>query len=460
MSGRRRVVVIGGGFGGLYLVKSLRRAPVDITLIDRRNHHLFQPLLYQVATGGLSPANIAAPLRGILSRQENARVLLGEAAGVDAARRRVRMRDGADVPYDTLVIATGVINNYFGNDHWEQRAPGLKSIEDATRIRAQILYAFEAAERETDPQRRRDWLTFVIIGAGPTGVELAGAVAEIARNTLRHDFRTINPADAHVILLDAANQVLPGYPDDLSASAAEQLRELNVDVRTGLMVQDIRPDAVVVGQGEARERIPARTTLWAAGVRASAMGRVLASATDCELDRGGRIIVEADCSIPGYPDIFVIGDLAHSAHQGDKPLPGIAPVAMQQGKYVARLIRARVTGKAVGPFRYRHKGDMATIGRARAVADLGRWHVSGYFAWLAWLFVHLVFLIEFQNRVLVLIQWAWNYITFNRAARLITGEGVTLDDVPPDELPQAAASNGTSRGSGPAVPVGERGADG
>lgn len=414
-------MVVGGGFGGLYALKSLRCAPVDLTLVDRRNFHLFQPLLYQVATGGLSPANIAAPLRSILAQQKNARVLLGEVVGIDPQQRCVHLHEGASVPYDTLVVATGATHNYFGNDHWEPLAPGLKTLEDATCIRARILHAFEAAERGSDREQVCAWLTFVIIGAGPTGVEMAGAVAELARDTLRHEFRMINPADAHVLLVDAADRVLPSYPLALSARAAGSLARLGVTVRTGVSVADCWPTEVVLRSPAGEERIATRTVIWAAGVRASRLGRVLAEATGAPLDRLGRVAVEPDLTVPQHPEIFVIGDLASCPDANGRPLPGIAPVAMQQGRYVARLIEHRLRGRTLTAFRYRHRGSMATIGRAAAVADLGWIRFSGYPAWLAWLFVHLMFIVEFQNRLLVLLQWAWNYFTRNRSARLITG---------------------------------------
>jgi NADH dehydrogenase len=421
MTNRHRVVVIGGGFGGLYVVQSLRHAPVDITLIDRRNFHLFQPLLYQVATGALSPANIAAPLRSILARQKNTRVLMGEVVAIDPQRRGVQLREGARIPYDTLVVATGATHNYFGNEHWEPLAPGLKTLEDATRIRARILQAFEAAERETDHQRIRAWLTFVVIGAGPTGVEMAGAVAEVARDTLRHDFRSIDPAAARVLLVDAADRVLPAYPAELSARAAISLARLGVTVRTGVSVTDIRPEEAVLRCPAGVERVATRTVIWAAGVRASILGQILATATGAALDRFGRVVVEPDLTLPRHPDILVIGDLACCADAEGQPLPGIAPVAMQQGRYVARLIAQRLRGRTLPAFTYRHRGSMATIGRAAAVADLGWIRFSGYPAWLVWLFVHLMFIVEFHNRLLVFLQWAWNYFTRNRSARLITG---------------------------------------
>jgi len=428
-------VIVGGGFGGLYAALSLRREPVHVTMIDQRNFHLFQPLLYQVATGGLSPANIAAPLRAILSRQDNACVLLAEATGIDAEKRQVILSDGA-VSYDTLIVAAGASHHYFGNEHWQPLAPGLKTVEDATEIRRRILLAFEAAERTFDADKRRAWLTFVIVGAGPTGLELAGTLSEIAHDTLKRDFRHINPADAQILLLEGADRVLPPFPSDLSAAAAAALSRLGVTVRTGAMVTDVRLDAVTIRAGEATETISTQTVIWAAGVKASPLGQVLADArrpcaearrpcaeaTGAELDRTGRVLVEGDCSVPGHPDILVIGDLAHHAGADGKPLPAVAPVAMQQGRYVGRLIRARLRGKSLPPFRYRDRGMMATIGRAAAVADIKGLRVTGYPAWLAWLFVHLMYLVQFENRQLVFLQWGWSYFTRNRAARLITGE--------------------------------------
>ncbi len=420
MDGRHRVVIVGGGFGGLHTALRLRRAPVEVTLIDRRNFHLFQPLLYQVATGGLSPANIASPLRALLRRQKNTRVLLGEAIDVDVAGRRLILSDGA-VPYDTLILAAGARDAYFGHDEWERLAPGLKTIEDATEMRRRILFAFEAAERETDPARVREWLTFVIVGGGPTGVELAGAVAEIAHHTLRGNFRSIDPRTARIVVLEGADRLLLAYPPSLSAKAARSLDRLGVTVRTGTLVTDIAPDAVTVKTKVGSERLAARTVLWAAGVQAAPLGRALTRAAGVAADRGGRVVVASDCSLPGHPEIFVIGDLAHFSDPAGKPLPGVAPVAMQQGRYVAKLIAARLGGESLAPFAYKDRGSLATIGRNAAVADFGRLRFGGYLAWLAWLFIHLLFLVEFENRLLVLLQWGWNYFTRNRAARLITG---------------------------------------
>jgi NADH dehydrogenase len=418
-----RVLIVGGGFGGLYAAQALRRAPVELTLVDRRNFHLFQPLLYQVATGGLSPANIAAPLRAVLRRQKNARVLLGEVTSFDPARRRVLLSDGTELAYDSLVVAAGVGHSYFGHDEWAAVAPALKTIEDATEIRRRILLAFEAAERETDPARRRAWLTFVIVGGGPTGVELAGTLGEIAQHTLSQEFRSIDPSEARILLVEGLDRVLPPYPAKLSAAAALALERRKVTVRTDTRVVAIDAGSVTVKSGEATERIPARTVVWAAGVRASPLGRALADASSVKLDAAGRVLVEPDLTIAGHPEVFVIGDLATFTHQTGKPLPGVAQVAMQQGRYVADLIRRRVSGDTTErPFHYQNRGDMAVLGRGSAVADVfGRLRVSGFFAWLLWLFIHLMYLVEFDNRVLVFLQWAWSYFTWDRGARLITG---------------------------------------
>jgi NADH dehydrogenase len=420
MATGHRVVIVGGGFGGLHTALHLKRAPAEVTLLDRRNFHLFQPLLYQVATGGLSPANIAAPLRALLRRQTNTRVLLGEAVDVDVANRRLILSDG-EVPYDTLILAAGSGDAYFGHDEWERLAPGLKTVEDATEVRRRILLAFETAEREADPARVREWLTFVLVGGGPTGVEMAGAVAEVAHHTLRGNFRSIDPRTARIILLEGGDRLLPAFPPDLSAKAAKQLERLGVTVRVGALVTDVRPDGVTVKTRDGTESIAARTLLWSAGVRASPLGRALAKAAGAETDRSGRVVVGPDFSVPGHPEIFVIGDLAHYKGPDGKPLPGLAPVAMQQGGYVARLIGARLRGQSLPPFAYKDKGTLAVIGRNAAVANFGWLRFGGRLAWLAWLFIHLMFLVEFENRLLVLLQWGWNYFTRNRAARLITG---------------------------------------
>ncbi|MGH7163742.1 MAG: NAD(P)/FAD-dependent oxidoreductase [Planctomycetota bacterium] len=414
---QHRVVILGGGFGGLYAARKLRRAPVRVTLVDRRNFHLFQPLLYQVATGGLSPANIAAPLRAVVRRQGNAQVLLAEARGFDVARRRVLLSDG-EVEYDSLLVATGVENDYFGNESWRALAPGLKTVEDAAGIRGRILGAFEAAER--DPAASEAQLTFVIVGGGPTGVELAGALGEISRYTLRRDFRRIDPSRARIVLVEGAERVLSSFPASLAAKAARALGRLGVEVRAGTRVAAIEEGAVRLEGGET---LRARTVLWAAGVRASALGAALARETGARTDRMGRLHVLPDLTLPGRPEIFVLGDLAHCAGEDGKPLPGVAPVAMQQGRYASRLVAARLRGESLPPFRYTDMGTMATIGRAAAVADLRGLRFSGYPAWLIWLFVHLINLIQFESKMLVLFQWAWSYVTFGRTARLITGEG-------------------------------------
>ena len=419
MSNTHRVVILGGGFGGLYAARALRRAPVQVTLVDRRNFHLFQPLLYQVATGGLSPANIATPLRNILKRQPNARVLLGEATGLDPLGRRVILSDG-EVSYDTLVVALGSSHHYFGRDEWSRLAPGLKTIEDAIEMRRRILIAFERAERESDPSRLRALLTFVVVGGGPTGVELAGALAEIARDTLSHEFRSIDPSHARILLVEGSPRVLSAYPPDLSDKAIRSLQALGVTVRTGTVVTDVQPDAVAVRCGEQVERIPAATVLWGAGVQASPFGKVLAETAGATLDRAGRVSVSPDLSLPGHPEILVVGDMANFTHERASPLPGVAQVAMQQGAYAARLIRNRLQGRPTPPFRYRDHGMMATIGRHAAVADVFGFRFAGNLAWLAWLCIHLVQLVQFENRLLVFAQWAWSYFTFNRAARLIT----------------------------------------
>jgi NADH dehydrogenase len=418
---KHRVVILGGGFGGLYAVQSLKNAPVEVTLIDRRNFHLFQPLLYQVATGWLSPANIASTLRAVLKRQENARVLLGEAIDIDVSSRQVILTDGK-VVYDTLIVATGSRHHYFGNDHWEALAPGLKTIEDATEIRRRIFLAFEAAERESDPAKIRAYLTFVIVGGGPTGVELSGALTEIARDTLINDFRNIDPADAQILLIEAAERILTPYPAELAKKAESFLRDHGVSILANSVVTAIEPGAVVTKRGETVRRIPCHTVLWAAGVQASFLGKILSKSTGAKLDRSGRLLVEPDLSLPGHPEVFAIGDLANYSHQTGQPLPGIAPVAMQQGRYVAKLICARLLGKPVPRFHYKDRGSMAIVGRGSGIAVLGRLKLSGFVAWLAWLFVHLVNLIEFENRILVLVQWGWYYFRRNRAARLITGD--------------------------------------
>jgi NADH:ubiquinone reductase (H+-translocating) len=424
------VVIVGGGFGGLHAARRLKHAPVRVTLVDRRNFHLFQPLLYQVATGALSPANIAAPLRAILKRQKNTQVLLAEVTDIDLARRHLLLSDDA-IDYDYLILAAGARDNYFGHDEWEIYAPGLKTVEDATDIRRRILLAFEAAERETDPESRQAWLTFVIVGGGATGVELAGAMGELAHHTLRGNFQCINPAEARILLLEGADRVLPPYVPKLSARAAAALVKLGVTVRTGTFVTDIQQDAVTVRSGDKTERIATQTVLWAAGVRASSLSLVLSKAPGVDQDRSGRIIVQRDLTVPGHPEVFVIGDMAQCKDEAGKPLPGVAPVAIRQGRYAADLIQKRLRGETLPPFRYKDRGSMATIGRNAAVVDLGWIRFSGFLAWLAWLFVHLITLVLFSNRLLVFMQWAYNYITRNRSARLITGENLLPLKCPP-----------------------------
>ena len=430
---KHRVVIVGGGFGGLQAARSLARVAVDVVLVDRRNHHLFQPLLYQVATGTLSPANIAAPLRSLVRRQRNTRVLLTEARGIDISQRRLTCRD-VELDYDTLILAAGSSHSYFGHPEWESAAPGLKSIEDATAIRARILTAFERAEREQDPETIRRCLTFLIVGGGPTGVELAGALAEISRHTLGRDFRGINPADARILLVEGMDRILGGFTPDLSARAQRALEKLGVTVLTGATATRVTHDGVELSQGQGSTWVPAATVLWAAGVQASPLGRLLSQATGTPLDRAGRAVVNADLSIPGHPEILVIGDMAHFALGEGRQLPALAPVAIQQGRYVANLIAARLAGRALPPFRYRDRGSMATIGRFKAVADVRGWRFSGLLAWLAWLLVHLMAIVQFHNRLLVLMQWSWHYTTWNRSARLITGEASS----------EPAASGGSS----------------
>lgn len=417
----KQVVIIGGGFGGLYAAKAMGRLPLHLTLVDKRNFHLFQPLLYQVATGGLSPGDIASPLRGVVGRQKNTWVVQGEVVDIDPQSRQVILMDGV-LPYDVLVVATGVRHSYFGRDEWERSAPGLKTIEDALEIRRRVFTAFERAEREPDPVRRQMWQTFVLVGAGPTGVELAGALGELANRTLRHDFKQIDPTQTRILLLEGGERVLPGYPAALSHKAAAAVTRLGVTVRTHTLVTQIGEHTVTLQQGDEVEHLEAGTILWAAGVQASPLGRVLAEKTGVELDRSGRVKVNPDLTLPDYPDIFVIGDLAHFAHQTGQPLPGVAQVAMQMGYYVAQRLKK---GEAAGlrpPFRYKDKGNLAVIGRNAAVADLGWLRFSGYLAWLIWVFIHIAYLIEFDNKVKVLFEWFQDYLFRKRGARLITDE--------------------------------------
>jgi NADH dehydrogenase len=442
MTEKHRVVILGGGFGGLNAAQKLKRTAVEVTLIDRRNFHLFQPLMYQVATGSLSPGEIAAPLRGILSRQKNTQVLLGEAADIDADAKRVILRDGAVFPYDSLIVATGSQTSYYGNDAWREWAPSLKSVEEATAIRHKILYAFECAERSTTEEEARAWLTFVIVGAGATGMELAGALAEIANETMRNDFRRINPREARIILMEGGPRVLISFPEDLSAKAEMLVSRLGVEVEKNVMVTGIDADGVTYKSGEETKRLPAKTVLWAGGVTTNAFGRKLGERTHAETGRSGRIKVNPDLTVPGYPDIFIVGDLALSLGDDGNPLPGVAQVAIQGGAYAAKTIRVRLKGKKdTMPFHYFNKGDMAVIGRAAAVANIFGFHLAGLFAWIAWLFIHLIYIVEFQSRVLVFVQWGFEYLTFSRGARLITGVAAT-DSL---EIPDSVSNTGDGR---------------
>jgi len=416
----QHIVILGGGFGGLYAAKALS-GHAKVTLIDRRNFHLFQPLLYQVATGSLSPGEIAAPLRSLLRGYPDTFVLLDEAVDLDAENRRLILAQEAPIEYTHLVVATGASDTYFGHDDWRAFAPGLKSIEGATEVRHKILYAFEAAEREPDTEKRRAWLTFVVVGAGPTGVELAGALSEIARDTLRRDFRHFRSEEARILLLDTSPRVLPAYPEDLSEQAARQLVRLGVLPRNNVQVIAVDAEGVTLRTQNGDERLPTRTVLWAAGVRPSPFAKVLEERAGAKLERRGQVMVAPDLSVPGHSEIFVIGDMAFLEQDG-KALPGVAPLAMQQGRYVAKLIRAQAEGKTVPPFRYHDKGSLAVIGRAAGVADFGRLHFHGWPAWLLWLFVHLMYLAQFRNRVLVFIRWGFQYLSFDRGARLITGD--------------------------------------
>ena len=414
-----RIVIVGGGFGGLYAAKGLARSQASVTLVDRRNFHLFQPLLYQVATGGLSPGEIASPLRHVL-HSRNTSVWLAEVTDIEVAAHKLILGD-RQLPYDTLVLAAGAENFYFGHDKWEPVAPGLKSIEDATEMRRRILSAFEAAEMEPDTQKRRAWLTFVLIGGGPTGVELAGALSEIANDTLKHDFRSIDPRESQILLFEGGDRILAAFPPSLSEAAERSLIKLGVRPRTKAMATGIDADGVTVRIDGAEQRIASKTVLWAAGVKPSPLGAMLRARAGVQLDRAGRVIVEPDLSVPGHPEILVIGDMASLNGKDGQPLPGVAPVAMQQGRYVAKLIEKRLRGEKPEPFRYWDKGNLATIGRKAAVADLGVVRFSGFFAWVAWLLIHLLYLVGFQNRFLVLSKWVYDYITRNRGARLITG---------------------------------------
>jgi NADH dehydrogenase len=430
------VVIVGGGFGGLSAAQALRHAPARVTLLDRRNFHLFQPLLYQVATGNLANSHIAWPLRAILRSQANAQVLLAEVRDIDIQGRRVLLDDGSALDYDTLIVAAGASHSYFGHDEWHERAPGLKSIEDAVEIRRRIFLAFEAAERSAAEEERRRWLTFVIVGGGPTGVELAGALAEIAHHVLRHDFRTIDPTHATILLVEGADRLLPPFDPHLSARAEQALTSMGVTVKTGALVTEITPGDVAYRIGQASTRVAAGTVLWAAGVQASPLARAMAKATGATLDRAGRLGIQADLTLPGHPEIFAIGDMTHLL-EGGKPLPGVAQVAIQQGRHASKTIQARLQGAAEpGPFHYVDLGNMAVIGRAAAVVQVRGLKLSGIVAWLAWAFVHLLKLIGIENRFKVFVTWAWHYVTWNSDGRLITDA--------PERRPPPAPSAGTT----------------
>ena len=418
-----RIVIIGAGFAGLNAAKSLAGAPAQITVVDRKNHHTFQPLLYQVALAVLSPAEIASPVRTVLRGATNTDVLLGDVTGFDVANRKVKI-DDIELDYDYLIVAAGATHAYFGHPEWEQFAPGLKTLEDAIEIRGRVLLAFEMAEREALVHGRKVDLNFVVVGAGPTGVELAGAISDISKRYMEHDFRAIDPARARIILLEGGPRVLPVYPEDLSASAEKQLRQMGVEVRTNAMVTNIKQGMVTVGQGDKQEKIPAAVILWGAGVSASPLGKMLGAPTD----RAGRVIISPDLTVPGHSEIFVIGDLAAAKQADGSLVPGVAPAAIQMGKFAARQIKRVLKGKPRQDFHYLDKGSLATIGRSKAVAHLRKLHFGGFFAWLAWLFIHLMFLIGFRNRLMVMMEWAWAYITYNQGARLITGE--TKPDLP------------------------------
>jgi len=437
---KHRVVVVGGGFGGLQAVQKLRHGPFDLTLIDRRNFHLFQPLTYQVATGALSPGEIAYPLRAIFKRHSNVRVLLAEVSDVDLEAREVHLQSVGEVvapptvPYDTLIVAGGSAYSYFGHDEWREFAAEVKSLESALAVRGRILSAFEAAEMESDPDQRAAWLTFAIVGAGPTGVEMAGQIGELARDTLRLDFDEVDPRNGRILLIEASDRILTSFPPSLSAKAQRSLERLGVTPMLGWTVVGIDAESVTISDGAGKtQRIPARTVIWAAGVTASGLGKRLGELTGAELDRAGRIAVQADLTLPGHPEVFALGDMVRirGADGSVVTYPGVAPAAMQQGRYVAKVVRARLESQHTPPFRYHDKGNLATIGRGAAVADIGPFHLSGLIAWLTWVFVHLWYLEGFENRILVFTRWAFNFVTHGRGARLITGAsaGVTGDEV-------------------------------
>ena len=420
------IVIIGGGFAGLEVAKRLRKSKVRITLLDRHNYHLFQPLLYQVATGGLSPANIATPLRSILRKQKNVAVQMAEVTGFDITNKRVLLADG-EVDFDTLVLAAGSTHSYFGRDEWQTHAPGLKTLGDATEIRRRVYLAFEAAEREINPAKREALLTFVVVGGGPTGVELAGALAEIARYTLKHDFRNIQSSQARILLVEAAPDVLGAFPEELRQRGAKKIADIGIEIRTDTKVTEITPEFVRLND----EVVATRTVLWGAGVKANSLAQNLAQACGQEPDRSGRIPVTERLQIPDQEGVYALGDLAHLEDTNGNPLPGLASVAVQQGRYLAKSIKAQAKGKKpLPPFTYKDKGTMATIGRSRAVAKIGKRTFCGFFAWILWLFVHLMLIVQFQNRVLILLQWAWSYVTFNRSNRIISGEEALIMNPP------------------------------
>jgi NADH:ubiquinone reductase (H+-translocating) len=449
VSGQHRVLVIGGGFAGLQAVRSLRSADVEVTLVDRRNYHLFQPLLYQVATGALSPGEIGVPLRTVLARQQNVQVVMAEVAEIDLRRRRVRLcvqadgGEGRELSYDSLIVAAGAMHSYFGHDAWAPHAPGLKTIEDALEVRRRILTAFEAAEIQSSAERRRPWLTFAVVGAGPTGVELAGQIGEIARDTLRHEFRAIRSDEPAILLIEASDRVLGGYDPHLSRTATRALQRLGVTPMLGTMVTDVTHGSIRLTSptGQPSE-VRTRTVLWAAGVAASPLARVLAEASGAELDRAGRILVRPDLTLPGFPEVFAIGDMARvsDGHGATRPIPGVAPAAMQEGHYVARTIRQRMAGIATPAFTYRDKGSLATIGRRAAVVQIRRARLSGLPAWLAWLLIHLYYLTGLQNRLVVLVRWTVSFLTRGRTARLIFLPTVQAPAAWPDTADMDVAS--------------------
>ncbi|AFY74048.1 NADH dehydrogenase, FAD-containing subunit [Synechococcus sp. PCC 7502] len=438
---QKHIVIIGGGFGGLYAAQKLQGIDARITLIDKRNFHLFQPLLYQVATGVLSPADIASPLRGVLANQKNTTVLMGEVKDIDPDSKKIYVSGGEEIDYDYAIVATGVSHHYFGNDHWSQWAPGLKTVEDAINIRRRILDAFETAEKETDPEKRKALLTFVVIGGGPTGVELAGAIGELANHTLHDEFSNINTTEAEILLLEGFERILPPYAPDLSASATDALTKLGVTVKTGAIVTNIHDHVVTFRCGDRTEEVTAQTILWAAGVKASALGEILAKRADAPLDRVGRVMVSPDLSVPNHPSLFVIGDLAHYAHQDEgKPLPGVAPVAMQQGEFIAKLLKAQIRNLPLPQFRYVDRGSLAVIGRNAAVVDLRFMKLTGMPAWLIWTFLHIFYLVEFDNQLVVMVQWAFNYFTRKRGARIITTKYSQQVTIPEVSIPEVSTT--------------------